>query len=168
MHKEKWRKIPGFPDYAVSDCGRVKSFKFGIPKLRKLRVNRHGYHQINLFVNGRRTYICVHRLLWMAFKGPIPTHLQINHKDGQKLNNTLRNLELVTQSENTAHSYRIGTSAPGRGSKGPNAILNEEQVKKIRAEYVPWVITQAALAKKYGVSPSAIGLIVRGEHWRHL
>lgn len=62
--------------------------------------NGLGYLQVKLRHNGKRHNKYIHRLVWETFKGEIPKHLEINHIDHNKLNNSLSNLELVSHSEN--------------------------------------------------------------------
>jgi len=57
------------------------------------------------YINGGLVY--EHRLVWEYFNGAIPSGLEINHKDGNRQNNELKNLELVTRSENIKHSYEV-------------------------------------------------------------
>lgn len=103
MEKEKWMPINGYEgQYEVSDKGRIKSLKHNNTwngKLRKLQKNKDGYYLIGLYKNSNKSFL-VHRLVWKAFKGEIPKGMQIDHKDGNKLNNSLTNLRLCTDKEN--------------------------------------------------------------------
>lgn len=109
----------------------------------------------------------LHRLIWEERYGPIPPKMEINHKDGNKLNNDLDNLELVTHQQNAIHARRIlhvkGGSAPGE--KNGRAKLNWEQVEEIRKLYKDG-FTQAKLATQFGVAHQMIGRIVRLEAWK--
>ena len=89
-------------------------------KGKKLKPNLHhsGYLYLNLKKDNKRWNISLHRLLAMAFISGFDDNLQVNHKDGNKLNNSLDNLEMVTQQENMKHFYDI--------------IGSEERDKKIR------------------------------------
>lgn len=94
--KEIWKPVLGFEGkYEVSNLGNVKSLIRN--KLLKPGLNPH-YLSVILGKDLKRKY--VHRVVWEAFNGPIPEGLQINHKDENKLNNSLSNLSLVTPSEN--------------------------------------------------------------------
>ena len=90
------QKIPNFDFYFITEEGRV----FRGNKEMSPVNNGTGYFQIKLRKNGKRIQKYVHRLVWETFKGSIPSGYEINHKDHDKSNNALSNLELVTHSEN--------------------------------------------------------------------
>ena len=91
-----------FYNYIVYENGQVwsnHSNKFLKPDKQKL-----GYLQISICVNGVRKRYKLHRLVAMLFI-PNPCHLpQINHKDGNKKNNSITNLEWVTDADNKLHA----------------------------------------------------------------
>lgn len=96
---EEWRPIDGFPNYQVSNLGRVKNIKRGY--ILKNNIGTYGYYRVNL---GRGNMRKVHRLVAEAF---IPNPLElpyINHLDENKLNNDVSNLEWATASQNNKHS----------------------------------------------------------------
>lgn len=97
--REQWKPIDGFPNYQVSNKGRVKNIKTG--RVLKNVIDSHGYYVVNL---GKGNMRMVHRLIAQAFL-PNPDNLpQINHIDENKLNNDVSNLEWVTASQNIKHS----------------------------------------------------------------
>jgi hypothetical protein len=103
---EEWRDIPGYEGlYQVSNMGRVKSLK-GNEKILKL-YSRRGYLGLNLHKNTNVHLKAVHRLVAESFLGNYP-NLQVNHKDGNKHNNIVENLEWVTPSQNIIHAYNHG------------------------------------------------------------
>lgn len=69
-------------------------------------------------INRNQKHWMAHRLIWEAVNGPIPDGLQINHKNGIKHDNRIENLELVTQSENAKHAYRIGLQSASGDHNG--------------------------------------------------
>lgn len=97
----------GFPNYAITRQGEV----FNLITSNKLKPCLHGlkrsqYKAVRLYYKGENKVFKLHRLLAEAFI-PNPDNLpQVNHKDGDKLNNKLSNLEWVTASGNTEHAYR--------------------------------------------------------------
>jgi len=74
-------------------------------------VNNSGYYYITLCKDGRHCCLKVHRLVAMTFIDNPNNLLEVNHKDGNKLNNCVDNLEWCTHSENHKHSYSMGLSA---------------------------------------------------------
>lgn len=109
--QEEWKPIPGFPDYMVSDRGRVVSHKRGKPKLLNPRVRTTGYRSVGLRNDPKQanpTTLFVHRLVLAAFVGPRPEGLVIRHLDGDPSNNVLGNLQYGTPSENSQDMVRHG------------------------------------------------------------
>ena len=106
--QEIWKDIPGYEGhYQASNFGKIRSFKRN--KVRILKSCRDvlwGYYRVTLCLNSVRKIARVHRLVWSAFNGPIPEGLEINHKDEDKANNALLNLELVTPSQNVNYGTR--------------------------------------------------------------
>ena len=99
--KEVWHNIEGYPDYMISNIGRVKSNKFAMPKLLKLHIDRYGYASVCLYKDNIQTRIFVHKLVAEAFI-PNPNNLEtINHIDHNKLNNTVENLEWLSRESNS-------------------------------------------------------------------
>lgn len=111
---EQWRPVPGFPDYEVSDQGRVRSHKSGSPRVMSLQPARHGYLRVRLCgPNGARGF-SVHRLVLDAFVGPLPSgpdRMVSRHLDGDPANNRLDNLAYGTQGENIRDAVVHGTHA---------------------------------------------------------
>lgn len=110
MTPETWRPIPGFPDYEVSDTGKVKSFKRGVLWGRKLKLSPDswGYLRATLLINGRSYIKGVHQLVMLAFVGPCPEGMEICHNDGNPINNHLGNLRYDTHKANIQDAVRHG------------------------------------------------------------
>jgi hypothetical protein len=102
---EIWKKINDFP-YKISNFGRVKN-NDGL--IMRTRVLKNGYESLSLVNNNNEKFNkTVHRLVAEAFI-PNPENKEtVNHKDGNKLNNLLENLEWNTQSENVKHAFDTG------------------------------------------------------------
>lgn len=89
---EVWKEVQGYPDYFVSDLGRVRSLKKGVFRILN-PMNNHGYKCVSLCQNGHVKIFLVHRLVANAFI-PNPGNLPIiNHKDENPSNNAVVNLE---------------------------------------------------------------------------
>ena len=92
--------------YQVSNCGRVKSIKFGKEKILKQSI-RHGYYCVNLYKNGKHKNYYVHRLVAEAFIDNTDNLSCVNHKDENKQNNVVSNLEWCTHEYNNIYGTRI-------------------------------------------------------------
>ena len=113
--EEIWKDIPGYEGlYQVSNIGRLRSMNYkktGVIKLLKMHADNDGYIHIKLNKNGKRQSYLVSRIVYEAFKGPIPDGMEVNHIDENKTNNTLENLNLLTHRDNVnwgTHNERMG------------------------------------------------------------
>lgn len=173
---EHWKPVLGFEGfYEVSSHGRVRS----LPRIRKARrrngteftmrmdgrllilcLNKDGYLQGNMCVEGNRKNFEVHRLVCEAFHGPAPEGYEAAHNDGVRTNCHEDNLRWATPADNTADKNGHGTML--RAEAHPMAKLDEGKVRFIRSS------TQGptALGRKYGVHPSVIKGIRSGKIWK--
>ena len=170
---EIWKVIKGFPNYQISNFGRVKSFQQSPKgKIRKTGDCGGRYLRIDLKNEaGKRKDFLVHLLVISYFGPPKPSPLhECNHKDGDRYNNWIINLEWMTHSENMKHGYDNGLFADKdwKGIKVNTNKLTEKDVIKIGRLYNKGKYNQTELAKKYGVSQANIGYIVNNKSWRYL
>lgn len=110
---EEWRPVPGYErTYEVSNLGRVRSLKRATTsgRVRKLRVNRHGYIDVNLSQANRTRTFTVHNLVMLAFTGPRPDGYEIRHLNGVQSDNRRTNLAYDTVSENRLDITRHGNN----------------------------------------------------------
>ena len=146
---EVWKDIPGYEGrYQVSNTGKVKSMNYGrtgAPRILAI-LNTRGYQFVRIWNSDKkyRTHY-VHRLVWETFVGPIPEGLQINHKDENKCNNSLENLEVMTPKQNM--NYGTRTVRIGRSLSKPIAKI-DIATGEILKEY-PSIISAI---KEYGMS----------------
>jgi hypothetical protein len=158
---EEWRTAVGFPKYEVSADGRVRratpSQGATVGRILPMRPGRSGYLTVKL---GRST-VSVHRLVCLTFIGPPPTNKhEVNHKDRNRLNARVSNLEWTTRSENMRHAYANGAVATC-GEQRPSHKLTWHEVAEIRQSPA----TLRALARQYGVCHKTIGQIKKGVKW---
>lgn len=107
--KETFKNIEGFDGYEISNLGRTRSFlliKEGL--ILKTNINKYGYEIVNIRKNTKSITKYIHRLVAMAFIPNPENKPTINHKDGNKLNNYLNNLEWNTVVENIRHCHKYG------------------------------------------------------------
>lgn len=169
MSAETWKRVVGWP-YEVSDHGRVR--RAGGTRILKTGVGRGGYMRVQLNDAPRTKLVLVHHLVAAAFllppSGPIgrgATDFQINHKNGEKPDNTPANLEWVTPHENHVHAALLGLKP--RGASHHNAKLSPRDVRRIR-RMLAQSFTRPRIARQFGVTRQCVGLIARGKTWTHV
>ena len=109
--------IPGFPGYGATFDGRIWSSRKGewrvvAPSRGSHRSTAQGYLKVGLGTASGRKYPQVHTLIALTFIGPKPEGMQVDHIDGNCLNNAASNLEYVTQSENLRRAIKAGIRKP--------------------------------------------------------
>jgi hypothetical protein len=135
---EVWKEIEGYSGYFVSNIGNVKGL-YG-RNLKPMLNKVTGYLQVNLRSNNVAKTYRIHYLVANAFLSKVEGKSQINHKDGNKLNNELSNLERVTARENRLHAYSLGLfdkkKVSERGKKGGAGAKNNlgKRVVLVNAE----------------------------------
>lgn len=165
-----WVEAAHFEKYEVSNDGlmRNKRPRSDRPELLKGSRDKDGYVRYSLRSGGKAWNRLSHRVMWESFVGPIPTGMQINHKNGIKDDNRLENLEVVTPSQNTLHGFRVlGRKPPinpNPGSKNGRAKLNEASAREIRT-LIQTGLGDKDLAARFGVSPASIWFIRNKQTW---
>ena len=150
--------------FSISRCARIKNNTTG--KILKQSVNKTGYYQIVTKIggrNGRNRLFRVHREYAIAFI-PNPHGLpQVNHKDGNKLNNSIDNLEWCTAAYNTQHAHKLQLTTVHRGHENSQSKLSKEDREFILKNYSRYDVnyTGRALAEKFGVDKMQIYRIIK-------
>ena len=148
-------------EYEITRDGRVISHKKATPKELKPYFDRDGYKRVTLILNGKPKHYLIHRLVATTYLINEGNKPEVNHIDGNKLNNDLSNLEWVTRSENTKKAYdNKQLVALGK----PKLTL--ELVKEIRENKEN--LNREQLARKYNVSCGCIQHIRRGRTWKNI
>ena len=147
--KEEWRDIKGYEGkYQVSNLGRVKSLKDSKENYREKilsnSTDKRGYSNVNLYKNGKRNYFKVHRLVAEAFIPNPNNYPQVNHKDENKTNNCVSNLEWCT------HEYNInyGTRNKRVSEKMKGIEFTEERKKKLSQNHSDYKGSKNPRARK--------------------
>jgi hypothetical protein len=119
--KEIFKKIPEFPNYLVSNLGRVCSIRNGIREFKKLRScsGREEYLNVTLWDKGIKKKICIHNLVAKIFIGEVPEGYIVDHIDNNPSHNYVTNLQIITLKENTQkaakHSYNMTIASKVKG-----------------------------------------------------
>lgn len=165
---EVWSDVKGYEGYyQVSSYGKVRSLdrtdsigRMIRGKVRKPRPDSYGYLQVGLYKGGDEIKWLVHRLVAEAFVINSDNKIEINHLDGNKLNNKANNLRWCTRSENIKHSYSAGL----RKTKRMHPRHKVKQVtQQGEALYIFNSITDAAKSLGNRVSCSPISACCRGK-----
>lgn len=166
---EIWKDIEGYEGlYQISSFGSVKSFHKDKEngKLKWLNTHRKGYYFVSLSIHGKNTYPKIHRLVALTFINNPEDKEQVNHIDGDKLNNNVNNLEWMTNQENRDHAVKHRLIA--RGETMHRSNLTETDIKNIRIRYKQEKISQEKLGKIYGVCQQSITNIINYKTWKHV
>jgi len=161
-YEVEWRVIPGVAGgrFEVSDDGRVRNAR---SKRVRRTSRRSGYVRVTI---ENKAY-SAHRLVAMAFLPGDQGRPFVNHKNGDRGDNRVENLEWCTHGENMRHAVEAGLLLPQYGRQNPAAKLCSVAVRVIRGGYACGV-TQAKLAAMHGVTQSLVSKIIRREIWDHV
>lgn len=175
-----WKPVKGYEDYyEVNTDGDIRTIERYIilpthkylkkQKYLKQFVDGRGYMHVKLY-NGKGSAksTTTHRVVATTFIENPHNLPEINHKDGNKLNNNVDNLEWVTRSYNVKHAYVFRDPKTYKGSGNKLAKLTEEQVIELRKERETHKTTYKKLAEKYKIGITLVGYIVNRKTWRHV
>lgn len=175
---EYWADIEGYEGiYQVSNLGNVKSFSRVVPrkngkkrviKGRELTPTLHkkGYYYVRLGAKGNQKHFYIHRLVATAFIPNPHNKPQVNHINGNKADNNVRNLEWMTAQENITHAFNEGLGACGDRQR--QAKLNPEKVKGIKTLLAQNNLSLKEIGNAYGVNYRTIHSIKIGWTWKHV
>lgn len=152
--------------YIVTGEGKVYSLNRN--RFMKFDINNCGYERVELRVNHKPKKFFVHRLVAQMFIDN-PNNLKvINHKDGNKLNNNVENLEWTTQSRNVLHAYETGLAYHHKGEDMYSSKLKETDVYRIfeLRDKEKWTFQR--IADKMNVTLSCVHSIYKRRTWKHL
>ncbi len=162
---EEWKPVTNYEGiYEVSSQGRVKSLKQNASRRKRILkpCAKNGYLSVNLFKDGACKHAYIHRLVAEAFINNPDNLKEVNHKDCDKTNNSVSNLEWCSRKQNLEHSYKNGLKRTGENHGGHK--LTQEQVDEIRSSS----LSQKELAKKFKVRQCTISAILRNKLWKEV
>jgi len=169
---EVWRTIDkSFPDYEVSNKGRVRSWKNSSgrgpkpsePRILSGGLDSCGYPRVAMMrVDGKKKTWFVHRAVLTAFVGPAPDGMQCCHADHDRTNNSLENLRWGSPRENT--NDRLVSGKRLQGEACWKAKLTDEDAMQIAT----CTGSRKDIAKRHGVSVSTVNQIKNGAIWSHV
>ena len=180
---EEWKFIKGFKNYQISNIGRVRTLdkkvnvnrggktfkKFYKGKIKTLKKDTSGYLFTDLWKNGKCKFVKAHRLVLCAWSDKSYKYKkQVNHRDCNKLNNHIDNLEWATPKENIKHAEINGLRTHHKGSKCYNSKLLEKDISIIRNKFNGVRGDLSKIARLYNVAPATIRDIIRKRTWKHL
>jgi|TARA_R110000822_G_C15199032_1_gene482176 hypothetical protein len=168
---ENWKDVNGYEGYyAISDLGNVKSLTRKVMtyqglKVRKERVIKpyitNGYSRFCLHKDGFKKMINIHRLVAIHFIPIVVGKNFVNHKDGDRSNNVISNLEWCTQKENIIHKFDVN------GYKVTSRKLTKKQVLYIRSFKKSYGVQQR-LANELNVSHKIVSDVINNKTYKNL
>jgi hypothetical protein len=161
--KNDIKDIPGYEGlYQADTKGNIYGRRFRKP----LKQQKHqDYVWVGLYSrDGKRKVVSVHRLVALTFLPNPDNKPTVNHKDGDKLNNQMSNLEWATHSENIFHAVnKLGMNRGERQGNNKLTVLQVQEIVALRDS-----MTAQELADKYGVHKTNVQMILRGDRWNWL
>jgi predicted transcriptional regulator len=160
---EEWR-LDETGWYSFSNIGRAFSHKSG--RLVGVKPHTLGYCTVPAATGSNKTR-WIHREVVKLFVGPIPEGYEVNHIDGNKSNNRVENLEIVTHQQNVLHSWRVlgRKYVPRVGWHPVHAKVNADQVREIRRRAAMGE-KNSSIAKDFGLFSGTVLRIVTRKSWK--
>lgn len=164
---ERWEGIPD-TYYEVSNKGNIRNLKTKrLSKQYTTSTSDRLYVKVRMKGNKKFKHLNVAREVAKAFLKKPEGKEFVNHKDGNKQNNDVNNLEWCTRSENEKHAFANNLKTPTRGEKSGRAKLKWKDVDFIRENYIPYnqEFSIRALARRFDVSKTTIECILLNKTW---
>jgi hypothetical protein len=173
----QWKTIKGFSNYEASNTGLIRSLDYkrsGKVQILKPAKSKDGYLKTMLKSDDSKYHSKpIHYFITLAFFGEREKGLEVNHIDGNKDNNNIKNLEYCTHSKNCLHAIKNKLWEIKSGSKNGNSKITEQDVIDIRnyvANCGKRYYGRKALAEKYNISEAHLKDIVnkRRNIWKYV
>ncbi|HRK37293.1 MAG TPA: HNH endonuclease [Burkholderiaceae bacterium] len=155
-----WLPAP-FDGYLVSADGRIWSKKHN--KLLKPGTNKPGYKYVNIRADGKTQNWAVSRLVATVFIGSISDQSIVDHINGDKSDNSVSNLRIISRSENTSHFRQQRKDKGLHGYK-----YTEAEIAEIRKLIEEGRLSRIEIQSQFGISQSFLSAIATGKAWKHI
>jgi len=167
METEIWKSLSGVPGVEISTFGNVRTLDrlvssesrtyFTEGKVLKQYENTDGYLLVSIPINGKWTMKLVHRLVAQTFITNSDNLPQVNHRDCNRANNNVDNLEWCTHKENIAYRDKCGHTAKNNAPKSPVFAVNLTTLEVSRYQ------SQREAGRALGVNQSSIFRVIKGK-----
>lgn len=185
LNGEIWKDIPDYEGiYQVSTLGRIKLLdrvcthynsihgsKFLSERIMKQEIGSNGYYRVNLTKNSKSKHPTVHRLVGLTFISNPENKPQINHLNGNKLDNRVDNLQWVSISENTIHAIETGLIKVRKGDECSMRKIDSVKAKEIKELLFKKSENKLSLQKIAdicGTTRNIVKDIHNGNSWKHI
>lgn len=166
---ETWKDVPGFPDYQVSDMGRIRSksrLKTEWKILAHKNKHKYSYMYVTLVRGSVHKRFRLHRLIAEVFLGASEIKRHVLHINGNSRDNRLANLKYGTQIENYADMIRHKTAPIGE--RNGQAVFTEEDIYQIKVIGSWNKFFRKDIGRLFGTDESTISQILTGKRWKHV
>jgi hypothetical protein len=167
----EWIEIPGYERiYQAASTGKIRRIgkASGATALKELKpFLQNGYCFVCLSINRKIKRKSVHSLVMLSFKGPVPDRHEINHIDGNKSNNNIKNLEYVTRSQNRWHSVNILGEKIVSGERHGMSKLDKNKVKNMR-KFRQAGLTYKKIADLFSIDYQTAWSAINSRTWCHV
>lgn len=160
----KGKKHPDFPDYIVTNCGKVYNLKLG----RYISIDTSNKYCRVTLNNGKRKRFFVHRLVALLYIDNPDSLPIINHKNGDKLDNRVVNLEWSTYGSNLQHAYDTKLRSNRVGESMHTSYLKEKDIEKIFKMRYNSKYSHQKIADIIGTTRANVTAILHRKSWGHV
>jgi hypothetical protein len=156
-----FKQIECLPNYEISESCIIRDKRNG--RIKSQYIGSTGYYMVSISTKNKTNPYRAHRLLMQTFVPNPNGYKEVNHIDGNKLNNDLKNLEWCDHKQNMSHAFKAGL-ANNSGEKNGMAKLRDADIPVIR-QFLENGLSQYKIAKMFNVSRSAIMNLKNRSKW---
>ena len=152
-------------DYLISDSGLVYSLKNN--KYVKPQKNHRGYLRVGIYINGKAYRVSIHKMVINTFGPQQKENQQVDHKDGNKENNDIDNLEWVSPSENIRRAFKLGLKSAFKGETHAASVYTDKFIDEM-CKSISEGMSISEASRKFNFQRSYIYSIISGKNWAHI